>query len=364
MPNVVADANIPCLDETFGSHARVVRREGRRICRADLADAEALLVRSVTRVDSDLLKGTPVKFVGTATIGTDHLDTAWLDAAGITWASAPGCNAAAAAQYTLAMMMLACERLESDFFEQTVGIIGHGNVGSRLAALLQALGVECVANDPPLEAAGQRGLVSLDKALAQDIVSLHVPLTRTGPHPTWRMISEHELGRIPDGGVLVNAARGDVLDGDALLRELAIGRLHAALDTWPGEPEADPALVTAATVATPHVAGYSHEGKVNGTYMIYGKFLSWLGQGRLMSGLVPETLMSPTASSLTKLIVNVTGVERDDARLRKILDLEQHRVAAAFDRLRAEYPTRHEFTNYRVIDPELVGLAEKLGFRV
>jgi erythronate-4-phosphate dehydrogenase len=165
--HIIADANIPGLDETFGRHGEVQRLPGRSLHAALLARADVLLVRSVTRVDEELLRGSPVRFVGSATIGTDHLDTDWLDRQGITWAAAPGCNADAAAQYTLAMLLLACRRLGRDYRAQRVGIIGRGNVGTRLLQLLDILGVSALACDPPLAEQGQTGLVDLDQVLAE-----------------------------------------------------------------------------------------------------------------------------------------------------------------------------------------------------
>lgn len=360
--NIVADMAIPGLEETFAKHAKVERVDGRAISRETVEQADVLLVRTVTRVDERLLAGTFVRFVGSATIGTDHLDTEWLDAQGINWANAPGCNADAAAQYTLAMMLLACRRIGIDLTEQSVGIIGYGNVGSRVAKLLDALDIPWVANDPPLVERGETGLVPLETALAQPIVSLHVPLTRDGPHPTWRMIGMEQLAQMPDGGLLVNAARGDVLSGDDLLSELAVGRLFAALDTWPGEPDLDPKLVAAATVATPHVAGYSLQGKICATQMIYGDFLAWLGQHVIMRGMGTGVRQAPPARSLSKLVETVTGVARDDARLRATQNLVLEQRAAAFDQLRADYPARHEFASFEVYDPELKETAVKLGF--
>lgn len=360
---IVADLAIPALEWTFAEHGDVLRMKGRAIDRNALAHADALLVRTITRVDATLLEGTPVRFVGSATIGTDHMDTEWLDAQGITWANAPACNADAAAQYTLAMMWLACRRAGIEFTEQAVGIIGYGNVGKRLAKLLDALDVPWAANDPLLAERGVTGLVPLETALAQPIVSLHVPLTRDGPHPTWRMLSHDQLKQLPDHGLLVNAARGDVLAGNDLLWELEVGRLFAALDTWPGEPDLDPKLVAAATVATPHVAGYSIEGKLNATQMVYGDFLEWLGQHRILSGSRgTANLTAPLVATVAELVESVTGVARDDANLRESQDLMPAQRAAAFDQLRADYPARHEFSSYKVYDPELNDAAVKLGF--
>jgi len=348
---IVADQNIPLLEQTFGRHARLKLLPGRAIGTADLVDARALLTRSVTLAGPALLEGSGVGFVGSATIGIDHLDTAWLESRGIAWAHAPGCNANAAAEYSLAMVLLACERAGRPLAGLRAGIVGRGNVGSRHLRLLQALGAECVACDPPLAEQGETGLVPLERALECDLVCLHVPLTRTGPHPTWRMIDGKALSRMPDGALLLNTARGDVVDGDALLNELRRGRIGAALDVWPGEPEPDTELLERCLVATPHVAGYSVQGRQAGTLMIYDAFRNW-------RGLEPEaaTFEEPAAKPIrlkgggdpvTAAVLKASGVMADDRAMRKIVPSSADR-SALFDRLRREYPPRNEFRYWSV----------------
>jgi erythronate-4-phosphate dehydrogenase len=341
--DIVADDAIVLLDETFARHGRVTRVPGREIGPCDVRQADVLLLRSVTRADQALLRGSRVRFVGTATIGTDHLDTAWLEDNGIEWASAPGCNADAAAQYSLAMAWCACRRAGMPFSELRAGIIGRGNVGSRLQRLLQMLGIPAVACDPPLAAAGLAGLVSQEEALDQTLVSLHVPLTRDGPCPTYRMLNRETLSRLPDGALLVNTSRGDVTDGGALLDELGSGRILAALDVWPGEPDIDPRLLAKTLVATPHVAGYSVEGKRNGTLMIYRAFCQWArleprkpaSAGKRQKPVNPDGLLERVREA-------GAGVEADDRNMRDALDAAPS-IASAFERLRKTYCLRRDF---------------------
>lgn len=368
--NIVVDRNIRAAEATFGAHARLRFMDGRAIRRKHLLDADALLVRTATRVDEALLDGTPVGFVGTTSIGTDHMDIAWLERRGVAWANAPGCNADGTAQYTLAMAWLACERLDRRLTGLTAGIVGCGNVGSRVCTLFEALDMPVVANDPPLADAGATGLVTLDEALAQDIVCLHVPLTRGGPCPTHRFIGRAELGRMTPGALLVNTARGDVLDGGALLSELRSGRLHAALDVWPGEPLLDAALLEATTVATPHVAGYSDDGKRKGTLLVYAAFCAW-------AGLTPVAQPAPPAAApllrieagenaLASALDAACFVQRHDSAMRDLIRLSVELRAAAFDRLRRDYPPRFDFQNWR-IDQHGSGSSRTLralGFRV
>jgi erythronate-4-phosphate dehydrogenase len=366
---IVIDRNIPGVDETFAQHGDIEHVDGRSLNRQQLIDADALITRSITRVDADLLEGTAVRFVGTATIGTDHLDTEWLDQQGITWASAPGCNADAAAQYTLAMLWLACDRLGRNLSEQSVGIIGRGNVGSCVQKLLDVLNISSVANDPPLADSGMSGLVSLDEALSQDIVCLHVPLNRHGSYPTFRMIDSQRLARMHDSALLLNTARGDVVDGAALLSQLKSGRLHAALDVWPNEPQIDPELIRATTVATPHVAGYSSDGKLNGTLMVYMAFCAWLDEPPAATGDDEEYLdldidLNLAKKPVSSVLETVCFVQEHDNAMRNLAELKPVERVRMFDSLRRDYPTRRDFRIWRIhgTSAKVVSVLEKLGF--
>lgn len=368
----VADENMTDIEATFGRHLDVSHRPGRSLTRADLADAEVLLVRSVTHVDAGLLDGTPVRFVGSATIGTDHLDTDWLDRQGIRWASAPGCNADAAAQYTLGMIMLACRQLGRDLGSLRVAVVGRGNVGGRLETLLRRFGVTTVACDPPLAERGEAGLVDLDEALAADIVSLHVPLTCEGHWPTAGMIDSAAIARMGAGALLVNTARGAVVDGPALKRAVADNRIAVALDVWPNEPDIDAMLLQHATVVTPHVAGYSIQGKRRGTRMIYDAFLDWAGLtappgSRAGTALVPSSVDVDAAAMepVTDAVLGATRVVADDRALRDAAPVD----AGRFDALRRTYPPRNEFDQVEVHVTGATGDATRsalarLGFRI
>ncbi len=364
---IVIDRNIPGVDATFAQHGDIEVVDGRLLDRRQLINARALITRSVTRVNAGLLEGTAVRFVGTATIGTDHLDTSWLEQRGITWASAPGCNSEAAAQYTLAMIWLACERLGRNPPDQSVGIIGSGNVGSRLRQLLAAIGMSCLANDPPLADRGSSGLVSLDEALSQDIVCLHVPLTLHGPHPTSRMIDPGRLAQMHDSALLINTARGDVLDGAALLSQLRSGRLHAALDVWPGEPHIDPELVQATTLATPHVAGYSIDGKLNGSLMVYRAFCAWLNEPPINpvdhDSEVLEMDLRCVKKPISSALKAACFVQKHDSAMRRLAGLAPSERAIMFERLRREYPARRDFRAWRIhgVDKNTASTLNKLG---
>jgi erythronate-4-phosphate dehydrogenase len=364
---IVIDQNIRGAEATFARHGDAVYMDGRSIRREHLEDAELLVIRTTTRADAKLLEGTPVRFVGTTAIGTDHLDIPWLEGNGIRWCNAPGCNADSAAQYTLAMIWLACQRLEKQLAGLKAGIIGRGNVGSRVQKLLRTLGVETVANDPPLTDAGVSGLVSQAQALDCDIVCLHVPLTRAGPCPTLGMIGPDQLEQMPSGALLVNTARGDVVDGPSLLEGIESGRIHAALDCWPGEPGLDPQLLQRAVVATPHVAGYSDDGKRNGTWMVYQAFRDWAGlppAERDESGLPRLELdVSRADCPLTAALEAACFVPRHDAAMRA-LAADSGALAAGFDRLRKQYPFRRDFHGWDISGGDSHAPLAALGFRV
>jgi len=344
--NIVADERIAALDQTFGRHGELVKVDGRRIDHQLLETADALVTRTVTRVDRELLEGTGVRFAATATIGTDHFDIRYLNSAGIRWTSAPGCNADATAQYTLAMFLLSCRRLERDPFSQSYGIIGCGNVGGRLKDLLESLGIVVVACDPPLEAEGVEGFRPMSDVLACDAISLHVPLSHGGRWPTHHMFDQAVFERLSPDSLLINSCRGDVLDGSALASWLAKGGM-AALDVWPGEPEIDPALMKLTVVATPHIAGYSLDGKLNATSMVYRDFCEYFGITDL------GEVSRPTGPSLDigelprltvdEVILHVCPVERDDAAMRQRLVCPAKDRVRAYDAMRSHYPARRDF---------------------
>jgi len=344
---LVVDENMAAAEAAFGPYGEVVARPGRAIGPADVADADALLVRSVTSVDADLLRDSPVRFVGSTTIGIDHVDTDWLARRGIAFAHAPGCNARAVADWVVAVLAALRARGCHAFGEGTVGVIGAGNVGSRVAARLQALGYRVQVCDPPrAEAEGTEGFVDPATALASDVVTLHVPLTADGPHPTAGMIDADALGRIPAGGILINAARGGVIDEDALASRLDDGPdLGAVLDTWAGEPEIDADLLARVALGTPHIAGHSLEGRLRGTAMVAAALADFLGVEAVWDwhAELSAAPSVPVGEDVVATILAAYDPRRDDAALRELLPLPAGRRAEGFDRVRRERPVRREF---------------------
>jgi erythronate-4-phosphate dehydrogenase len=374
---IVADENIPLLDEFFAGFGEIHRYPGRAIDRAALADAELLLVRSVTRVDRALLEGSALRFVGTCTIGTDHLDLDYLQQAGIGWASAPGCNARGVVDYVLGSLLALAERQGADLSARTYGVVGAGQVGARLVEVLRGLGWRVLVCDPPRQAAEGGDFVSLQQLLEEcDVLSLHTPLTRGGEQPTHHLFDAERLARLKSGCWLINASRGAVVD-NAALRELLPRRpdLQVVLDVWEGEPQVDVELATLCQIATPHIAGYSLDGKLRGTAQIYQAACLYLGRApeQALDELMPAPWLSELhldgaaepAWALASLCRAVYDPRRDDADFRRSLGGDQTSRPAAFDALRKHYPMRREIDGMRVAvqgeAPHLVQLVKALG---
>jgi erythronate-4-phosphate dehydrogenase len=349
---IVVDENISLADYFFMQDEPLIKKSGRMIISEDLLMAEALLVRSVTQVSPALLVGSSVRFVGSATIGTDHLDIQGLRQMGVTVANAAGCNAQAVAEYVVSVILtLQPERaLAGDDF--TLGIIGLGNVGVRLAALAQRMGWRVIGHDPLVLRAGidQRSLA--DVLAHADAVSLHVPITHDGAHPTVHLIGAAQLSAMKPNAMLINSARGEVVAEADLMADIRqTGRL-VVLDVFEHEPQVSAELLALLALATPHIAGYSLEGKIRGTYMLYQAFCAWQGvpECKTMDGTMPaETglfdVQQPLAPQVLALLPQLYDVRRDDAALRACLN-EGKINAADFDRLRRDYPLRREWSAY------------------
>ncbi|MHC4249501.1 MAG: 4-phosphoerythronate dehydrogenase PdxB [Planctomycetota bacterium] len=375
---IVADENIPFAREVFSLLGDVRVMSGREMTAEAVRDAELLMVRSITKVTPALLEGSRVRFVATATIGTDHVDLAYLEQAGIAFASAPGSNARSVAEWAAAAMLTLEARGLVKLAGATLGIVGVGNVGSRVETVARALGMTTLLNDPPRERAegnaGPDKFVSLDKICARaDVVTFHVPLERGGQDPTFHMIDATLLAKLKAGAIVMNASRGGVHDTAALAeakRTGAIGGL--VLDVWEGEPRISPELVSLADIATPHVAGYSYDGKVAGTRMIYEaacRFLDRLPEWPEELPPAEDLRASPERSNVRGAVKAAYDIETDDARLREVMRApSEDDRAAGFDRLRKTYPRRREFRNWRV-DPvkeaaPARATVEALGFGV
>ncbi|WP_271408308.1 4-phosphoerythronate dehydrogenase PdxB [Pseudomonas sp. Q1-7] len=370
---IVADENIPLVDAFFGALGDIRRLPGRAIDAAALADAELLLVRSVTRVDRALLAGSPVRFVGTCTIGTDHLDLDYFAEAGIAWSSAPGCNARGVVDYVLGSLLVLAEDEGVELATRTFGVVGAGQVGGRLVDVLRGLGWRVLVCDPPRQAAEGGDYVDLETILREcDAISLHTPLDRGTHH----LLDAGRLERLRQGAWLVNASRGAVVDNQAL--RALLGRridLRVVLDVWEGEPLADVELARLCRIATPHIAGYSLDGKLRGTAQVYQAWCRASGQAERvrLDELLPAPWLgelalnagSDPAWALATLCRAVYDPRRDDADFRRSLVGDEARRCTAFDALRKHYPVRREIDGLRVRlqgdAPRLAEIVRALG---
>ena len=356
--DIVADANIPLVREAFGSAGRVreIRAEaiGPEVC----SGADVLLVRSVTRINKQLLAGSRVRFVGSATAGIEHIDTSFLASRNIGFAHAPGSNAGSVVEYVLAALVdLAC-RFERPLRGLTLGIVGCGHIGGQLSRRARCLDMKVLKNDPPRQARGESGFVTLAQVLAEsDVVSLHVPLNEETHH----LINATTLAQLRQEAWLINTSRGAVVDTCALKAMLQEGsQLEAVvLDVWEHEPEVDVELLSRVTLGTPHIAGYSFDGKIRGTLMLYDAVTKHLGvQGswdyaKVLQPDTPDPLKvsapaSPRRQWLKELVHKVYDLEADDTRMKQMLGVGPADRAAYFRRLRKTYPRRRAFETYTV----------------
>lgn len=374
--NIVADENIPSVERLFGHFGKVQRLPGRTIHNSDLQDVDLLLVRSVTQVSQPLIENTPIGFVGTATIGTDHIDKAWLKDNGIGFSSAPGCNADAVAEYVISTLLLVAGEQGFELQDKLVGIVGVGNVGRRLQQRLAALGVKLLLNDPPRADSGESGFVALDVLLQQaDIICLHTPLTEAGDHPSLHLLNDENLPLIKPEAVLLNAGRGPVIDNTALLSwHRQRTDITLLLDVWEEEPKVDELLAQQVRIGTPHIAGYTLDGKIRGTWMLYVAFCQHLGItpeigfAESLDDAGNELQISLDGSeNLTDIVHRVYQPEADHRRFMDSL-IDKQVQPENFDLLRKQYPVRREFAAARLQgvkpDKSLAAKLQAVGFLI
>lgn len=371
---VVVDDKIPALKGVLDPYADVLYKEGKAISKEDLVDADALIVRTRTLCNKDLLEGTSVRMVATATIGTDHMDLAWLEQKGIHWCNAPGCNSGSVKQYIASVLahLILDGTVPS---ETTLGIVGVGMVGSKIESLAKALGFKVLLNDPPrARREGADKFCSLDYLLSNsDIVTLHTPLIRQGEDATFHLMDESKLALLKKGAVVINSSRGEVCETRAMLKGLDNGQIsRLVLDVWENEPNIDSKLHNKVWIGTPHIAGYSVDGKSNGSTMtihaIAREFGLPLQDWQPTSLPVPDypfihldNNSEPAYLTAAKAILRTYDILEDDKRLRE--DPED------FEKQRGSYPVRREFhiweiTPSRATRPETIEMLMTLGFRV
>ncbi len=378
---IIADANIPFVAECFSSIGEVKVVSGREITPGIISDADVLLVRSITLVDADLLTGSKVRFVATATIGFDHIDVDFLRRNNIGFASAPGSNANSAAEYVIAGLLEMGRKYDIDLEDKSIGIIGVGNVGSRVAKKCAALGMQLYLNDPPLQReTGEGKYLPLDELFDCDFITLHTPLTFEGVDKTYHLANEKFFKSLRERCVFVNASRGGVVDSEALKTAIRSGRLRAVvLDVWENEPKIDTELLEMVDIGTPHIAGYSLDGKITGMIMIYKAVCEYfrLGSRFDIENFLPEPAVrqlriEPSTDNeqdvLADAVQKIYNIREDDVRLRRILEKPVEKRGEFFDSLRKNYPVRREFQNTRIVlEGSCKSIADKLagiGFKI
>lgn len=376
---IIADQNIPQVERAFGHIGEVQKLDGRQLTAEQLAGAEMLLVRSVTQVNEALLKDSRLRFIGSATIGTDHVDLNYLKQRGITFSNAPGCNAVSAAEYVVAAVLYFAQSRKISTKGLRVGIVGCGNVGSRVATRLESLGCELLIYDPPRQLRYQdRDYVSWERVQTADILTAHVPLTRSGDWPTYKMFNHEFFSALHDDALFINTSRGFAVDETALKEILTQGKsLQLILDVWQNEPRIDLELLAKTLLATPHIAGYSAEGKLRGLEMIYHAacdFLKLKPRWSLTDSLPPPaTIYTPDVTDddlniIRSLVTEAYDIRRDDQALRAVCALDDQQRASGFDALRKNYPVRREFSFYQIAVPArreaLANCLSRLGFNV
>jgi erythronate-4-phosphate dehydrogenase len=374
MIRIIADDKIPFLKGALESFAEVVYLPGKEITRDVIDGADALLIRTRTKCTEGLLKGTSVKFIGTATIGFDHIDTQFCENNGIKWTNAPGCNSSSVQQYIAAAMLKIASDFRFDLKDKTIGIVGVGNVGSKVEHFARTMGMEVILNDPPrARKEASDNFHSLKTILFEsDIITVHVPLIVVGDDYTYNLFNDKNFKKMKNGAWYLNTSRGEVTKTSSLKKTLASGKLGGAvLDVWENEPDIDLELMSKAFIATPHIAGYSTDGKANGTAMVVRSLCEYFDidlknwyPGNVPPPPSPEIVINCTDKSdediVREAVFHTYSIDGDDIRFRF--------SPADFEKQRGDYLLRREFTSYKVKlncgTSQVIKKLEALGFKV
>jgi erythronate-4-phosphate dehydrogenase len=354
MVKIIADDKIPFLKGVLEPYADITYLPGRQIGKEQIKDADVLLIRTRTKCTANILKGSKVGFIGTATIGFDHIDTRYCERHNIRWTNAPGCNSSSVQQYVTAALFKLAGDFQFRLREKTIGIIGVGNVGTKIEKIARILGMNVLLNDPPrARKEGKKHFVDLDTLLKEsDIITLHVPLNIVGEDKTYRLINDKSIRMMKKGAWLINSSRGEVTESIVLKKALSSARLGGIiLDVWQNEPDIDYELLDKAFLATPHIAGYSTDGKANGTAMIINALSDIYNMP--LRNWYPEVIPQPhipeisinaknrdTEDIISDAVFHTYSIIEDDIKLRF--------SPSDFEKLRGDYPVRREFPSYRI----------------
>ena len=378
---IVVDRNIPFVVKAFAPFGEVTALPATAITRDAVRGADALIIRSETKIAAPFVDGSRIRFIGSASIGTDHVDLDDLADRSIAFANAPGCNADSVKEYVAAALLHIAWIKSSSLRGATLGIVGVGSVGRKVAAAATGLGMAVLLNDPPrARAEGEAGFVPLDEVMAADIVTLHVPLTRTGEDATYHLFDKDRIARMKRGSILLNTSRGAVVDSGALMQALIDGSLGAAiLDVWEGEPYIDDDLLARVLLGTAHIAGYSMEGKTNAVRLVreafcrhFGFDAPWDPAAELPPPALREIEIGPEPSPAEEILREAVSacydIQTDADMLRRGSAQSAEMRAAYFRALRAVYRARREFSNVTVrlpcVHAHLAAPLAALGFKV
>jgi erythronate-4-phosphate dehydrogenase len=374
MIRIIADDKIPFLKGVLEPYVDITYLPGNMIGKEQLKDTDALLIRTRTKCTEDLLKGTKVSFIGTATIGFDHIDTRFCERHQIKWTNAPGCNSSSVQQYIAAALLKMAGDFQFRLRDKTIGIIGVGNVGKKVEKLGKILGMNVLLNDPPrARKEGENLFVDLETILkVSDIITIHVPLNIVGKDKTYRLINDKAIRKMKKGVWLINTSRGEVAESSALKRALCSGKIGGVvLDVWENEPDIDYELLDKAFLATPHIAGYSTDGKANGTAMIVNA-LSKIFNLPVVNW-YPEVIPQP---HIHEIVINAKNKDPEDVIREAVLltynisedDIKLRFSPSDFEKQRGEYPVRREFPSFIINltggTKKIQKILEDLGFRV
>ena len=369
---IIIDDKIPYIRGAFEDVAEVIYLPGSKTTAEIVRDADAIVTRTRTICNEKLLAGSSVKFIATATIGYDHIDTDYCDAAGIKWTNAPGCNSKSVEQYIASTLMVLAETKKRQLKDLCIGIVGVGNVGSKVAKICEIFGMKVLLNDPPRERAeGPEKFVSLETVKNEaDIISLHVPLNTKGEDATFHMGDESFFSALKKKPVLINSCRGEVIKTDAVKKALKTKQISAFVcDCWENEPDLDLELLGMTEIATPHIAGYSKDGKAKGTSMSVQAISDFFGLG--LNNWQPSGVELPTNPIIeidgegmseqeifSKAILHTYDIRRDD----KLLRLSPEH----FEQQRGDYPTRREFPAFTIrtqrVEEKTLEKLKQIGF--
>lgn len=373
---IIADNKIPLLKGVFESYADIIYLPPLEITNKNVKDADALLIRTRTKCNSKLLNGTSVRFIATATIGYDHIDTSYCESKNIKWINAPGCNSSSVMQYVASALLTIAVRKNLNLSEMTIGIVGVGNVGSKVARLFESLGMKVLLNDPPRERKeGKENFVSLEDLINRsNIITFHVPLIKEGVDKTFHLVDESFFAKLNEKKILFNTSRGEVVESNALKNAIKNKIISTSvIDVWENEPSIDIDLLNMVDIATPHIAGYSADGKANGTAICVRGLSSFFNLG-INDDWYPSSVPIPgnpkelifeckgklDQEILTEIILSTYDVAKDDDTLRKSVE--------TFEKQRNEYPIRREFPYYQIKlqngNQKLKKTLNELGFNV